>query len=262
MRAGGRWIFGGAVVLVALWAAWETRGYREDPSADEGEQTSEPSSPGDPPGRRARAPGIVSRPVDSATDVGEEHMLDPSRRAEYAQAVDEAPDLLESLRAGERQWSDMLIDLDTSEDAQDAYEECSRVHLGGPCTYTVGFVVEPGADGMGRITYGRALSSTDASKECLRYASCMAKARVGDAVRVPRGVEGPVAHQRHATDNRDPSIEDDLEAHRKWLAEMEAGVALMLERGPDGAPDWEWRLALERSYVELLKRKIAKMEGS
>ena len=251
----------GGVVLVS-WALRETVASRLDaadrPVVRQGE-VRRPSGADGTPGRRG-ALGIVSRPVDPATDVGVEHMLDPSRREAYADLVDEAPDLLELLRSGQREWSDLLIDLDTNEDAQEAYETCSRIHLRAPCTYSIGFVVEPLEDGMGRIAYGRALSSRDVDDECRRYASCMAKARVGDEVRIPRGLDRPIAHRRHVTDYRDPSIEDDLEAHRKWLAEIEAGLRTMLEQGPDGSPDWEWRLALERSYVSLLEKKIARLE--
>lgn len=257
-----RWIvvLGGAAVV--SWALLETtmsRSDRPDRGAHEEDGTPGQEEPGPRQWNRGRL-GIVSRPVDPATDVGVEHMLDPSRREEYAALVDEAPNLLELLRSGQRQWSDLLIDLDTNEDAQDAYEECSQIHLRGPCTYSIGFVVEPLQDGTGRITYGRALSTEDVDHECRRYASCMAKARVGDEVRVPRGLDRPIAHRRHVTDNRDPAIEDDLEVHRKWLEEVEDGLRMMLEEGPDGSPDWEWRLALEQSYVDLLKKKIARLE--
>ncbi len=44
------------------------------------------------------------------------------------------------------------------------------------------------------------------------------------------------------------------------LQAVEDGIEAMESAGPDGTPDWKWRLAMAESYARLLRKALEKFE--
>jgi hypothetical protein len=204
----------------------------------------------------ASSEGVKPRPVDPANYVAAEQTTDPSRHAEFMLEADRSKDLLADVRSGETQWQPTLIDMDFSENALEAYLNCSSTYLRQPCRYDVDYVVEVKEPGVGEVVFGRVVMEKIYAEDCEQYVKCMVKGNVGSSVVVSPDVGGVFSHRKSQTDNY-PDVT--LAQLREMLKVMEEGVAMMEEKGPDGEPDWEYRLELERSYIFLLKVRIAAM---
>lgn len=201
--------------------------------------------------------GIHPRAADPANRIAAEHMSDPSRRREFELEADRARDLMEVLKAGDEAWSPLLIDLDFSDTALETYARCSSRFLREPCPYTIEYVVEVTEPGHGEVVFGRMVMGQDDIEGCEEYARCVVQGNVGASVRVPSGIDGLLAHRKQQVDNYPDVTLEELE---EMLKIVSGSVALMEERGPDGTPGWEYYLELERSYVLLIKMRIAALE--
>lgn len=120
--------------------------------------------------------------------------------------------------------------------------------------YTIDYVIEVKEPGIAEVVFGRVVLEKTRAQDCEQYAKCMVKGNVGAKVVVAPGVSGTFSHRKSQIDNY---ADVTLEELQQMLEIMEKSVAAMEERGPDGQPDWEYRLELERSYIFLLKMRIA-----
>lgn len=198
--------------------------------------------------------GVSPRPIDPANCIAAEQTTDPNRHAEFMLEADRSEDLLAALKAGETHWQPTLIDMDFSDVALENYLKCSSRHLRQPCRYDVDYVVEVKEPGLGEVVFGRVVMDKLYAKDCEQYVKCMVKGSVGASVVVSPNVDGVFSRRKAQTDSYADATLDQLKAMLKLMVE---GVAMMEEKGPDGEPDWEYRLELERSYIFLLKMRIA-----
>ncbi|WAS91541.1 hypothetical protein [Nannocystis punicea] len=202
----------------------------------------------------AQGAGVLGALVDPANYLAAEQATDSTRRAEFSAEADRAKNLRTLLAEGDTKWQDTLIDLDFSERSHRTYLRCSKEHLRGPCPYEIDYVIEAKAPGVGEVVFGRIVMGTDFRADCDEYAKCVVKGNVGGQVRVPAGVTGLFGNHKAQTDNH-PELS--LKQFQDTLAIAEEGLEILLNQGPDGTPDWEYRLEHQRSYLILLRELMA-----
>ena len=247
----------GIVAGICVIMLWVTRSSAPSRRVGTGTSPMSPRSPregGSEEGAHAQGAGVAAAPFDPANYLAAEHATDSTRRGEFSAEADRAKNLQALLAGGDTRWQDTLIDLDFSERSHRTYLQCSKAHLRGPCPYEIDYVIEVKEPGVGEVVFGRIVMGTDLRDDCDEYAKCVVKGNVGGQVRVPAGVKGLLGNHKAQTDSY---AEQSLKQLQDTLAIVEEGVEFMLSRGPDGNPDWEYRLELERSYVTLLKERIA-----
>lgn len=204
---------------------------------------------------------IEGRPADPANLRSPEARVGARTLEEYRELADSARNLDAELAEGASEWTQTLLAQDDMLAHYRDRDQCRHAFLPtGVCRYTLESVIERNDLGGGTVAYVRVTPDGEASFDCRAYASCIASTKVGQDVPLPDGVE-TVARRQTLNDNRDEALTRDPDKLEQLIEVLQEDLKAAKKAGPNGQPDWHYRVGLQESIVEAYRALLNERQG-